>query len=411
MMGHGHLGESLLRYDGEHGSVAAIADYLKEIDPLARRDRSRPPTRPGSPTIEARLGRLPAGAARIHAPGHARRRRRRRAGARAHPVERPHHRGDQRRGGAGSACSSLFLILHENRRQRQIAEMSRRSAEQAELASRAKSRFLTMMSHELRNPLNGVLGPLALLGQSDLAGRQQRLVDAGAAVGPVDAADAVGPARLRRDAGRPLPAEERARSGWRRSPRPCATRCAPRAPAPPRSPCCRARRSGCTATSTGCGRSSCTWRSTCSRAAIPATAELALRPRRREPHRRDRRRRRRRVDRLEARPADGPERDRARPGDRRGAAPADRPRPDLGLRRRADPGRGRRRPARRSASPFPPSRCASSRSACISRPARPRSPPSTRRRCAPTGWPSSRRRAPARSTSCWSTAPASARFR
>ena len=71
---------------------------------------------------------------------------------------------------------SLFLILRENRRQRQIAEMSRRSAEQAELASRAKSRFLTMMSHELRNPLNGVLGPLALLGQSDMAGEQQRLV-------------------------------------------------------------------------------------------------------------------------------------------------------------------------------------------------------------------------------------------
>ena len=45
---------------------------------------------------------------------------------------------------------SLFLILLENRRQRQLADMSRRSAEQAELASRTKSRFLTMMSHELR---------------------------------------------------------------------------------------------------------------------------------------------------------------------------------------------------------------------------------------------------------------------
>ena len=77
---------------------------------------------------------------------------------------------------------SLFLILRENRRQQQLAEVNRRSAEQAEQASRAKSRFLTMMSHELRNPLNGILGPLALLGQSDLAERQQRLVDAGAAV-------------------------------------------------------------------------------------------------------------------------------------------------------------------------------------------------------------------------------------
>ncbi len=71
---------------------------------------------------------------------------------------------------------SLFLILRGIRRQELLVEMSRRSAGQAEFASRAKSRFLSMMSHELRNPLNGLLGPLALLGQSDLAGGQQRLV-------------------------------------------------------------------------------------------------------------------------------------------------------------------------------------------------------------------------------------------
>jgi His Kinase A (phospho-acceptor) domain len=71
---------------------------------------------------------------------------------------------------------SLVLILRENRRQRELVAMNRRNAEQAEQASRAKSRFLTMMSHELRNPLNGILGPLALLGQSDLAERQRRFV-------------------------------------------------------------------------------------------------------------------------------------------------------------------------------------------------------------------------------------------
>jgi hypothetical protein len=76
----------------------------------------------------------------------------------------------------GLSALSLFLILLENRRQRQVVELSRRSAQEAELASRAKSRFLTMMSHELRNPLNGVLGPLALLDQSELAGRHKRLV-------------------------------------------------------------------------------------------------------------------------------------------------------------------------------------------------------------------------------------------
>ena len=72
---------------------------------------------------------------------------------------------------------ALALILNDNRRQRQLAALNLRIAEEAELSSRAKSRFLTMMSHELRNPLNGVLGPLALLGQSDMGSRQRRLVE------------------------------------------------------------------------------------------------------------------------------------------------------------------------------------------------------------------------------------------
>ena len=85
---------------------------------------------------------------------------------------------------------SLCLILRENRRQQQLAETNRRSAEQAEQASRAKSRFLSMMSHELRNPLNGILGPLALLGQGELDRAAAAAGRPGAAVGPVDAADA-----------------------------------------------------------------------------------------------------------------------------------------------------------------------------------------------------------------------------
>ena len=34
-----------------------------------------------------------------------------------------------------------------------------------------------MMSRELRNPLNGMLGPLALLDQSDIPARLKRLVE------------------------------------------------------------------------------------------------------------------------------------------------------------------------------------------------------------------------------------------
>jgi signal transduction histidine kinase len=72
---------------------------------------------------------------------------------------------------------SIGLILRDNRRQRDVAEMNVRVAREAEQASRAKSRFLTMMSHELRTPLNGVLGPLALLCQSEIASKHGRLVE------------------------------------------------------------------------------------------------------------------------------------------------------------------------------------------------------------------------------------------
>lgn len=72
---------------------------------------------------------------------------------------------------------SFGLILRENRRQTEIAALNQRIASEAESASRAKSRLLTMMSHELRNPLNGVLGPLALLAQSELGPRHRRIVE------------------------------------------------------------------------------------------------------------------------------------------------------------------------------------------------------------------------------------------
>lgn len=52
-----------------------------------------------------------------------------------------------------------------------------RARQAAELANAAKSRFLAVISHELRTPMNGVLGVLQLLGARDQDPEQRRLLD------------------------------------------------------------------------------------------------------------------------------------------------------------------------------------------------------------------------------------------
>jgi signal transduction histidine kinase len=169
----GRVGRTLRRYDAGDGSVAALAAYLKVIDPvIAALD---PGAIPRAQPIEDRLAAFqPDLREYTHRVMSA-------DAAAAGRVQARIQTSARTTAGitvavVGLSALSLFLILLENRRQRQVAEISHRSAQEAELASRAKSRFLTMMSHELRNPLNGVLGPLALLDQSELAGRHKRLV-------------------------------------------------------------------------------------------------------------------------------------------------------------------------------------------------------------------------------------------
>ncbi len=65
----------------------------------------------------------------------------------------------------------------QGRRFKLLARSNELLAIAAEQASQAKTRFLTMMSHEMRTPMNGVLGLLALLRQSKTTEPQENIID------------------------------------------------------------------------------------------------------------------------------------------------------------------------------------------------------------------------------------------
>jgi PAS domain S-box-containing protein len=75
--------------------------------------------------------------------------------------------------GAHPSCCAVVVDLRE----RELAERARAAREAAEAANAAKDRFLAMLGHELRSPLNTVLGWAQILGgRKDLDATVQKAV-------------------------------------------------------------------------------------------------------------------------------------------------------------------------------------------------------------------------------------------
>lgn len=79
--------------------------------------------------------------------------------------------------GPGGFARGRILSLTDLTARKRIEVQLRLAKESAEAAEAAQSRFLAMMSHEVRTPLNGMLGFAQLLAQSPLSDEQREQVE------------------------------------------------------------------------------------------------------------------------------------------------------------------------------------------------------------------------------------------
>ena len=74
--------------------------------------------------------------------------------------------------------SAILSVARDISFFKRSTELDAEARKQAEQANRAKSRFLAMASHEMRTPLNGIIGMSKLLGGTELTPEQQNYTDA-----------------------------------------------------------------------------------------------------------------------------------------------------------------------------------------------------------------------------------------